>query len=286
MQVLNEMTRAQRQELWRKHWGWKTPEEFGLTSSENSEEQLSFPRPSRAERNVPRSSKGHCTAYSFTGSGSGYVIQAESHLELKVQTVLEATPDVADMREQVKFRYGFSDAPEQMHVFDLVVTLDTGQKIACAIKPEFRVHKPKRNHRTFYSEMQEVAGWVHELGFADDVRIFTDRDIDPIDFHNAKLSNAVKRLPDTHDADALSILRSLPVGSGQTVFELTQKLGRSMNGVRAFYRLLFQGHATLLKREKINAESVIVNAHPRAQGQFPEIFPRLGSAALNALNDI
>jgi len=73
-----------------------------------------LPAPSRAERNIASSSKGHCTAHVVLGDGPGVRMQAESHLECCHFLILNADRSIVDLQEQVRLRYGMND--ERHHV--------------------------------------------------------------------------------------------------------------------------------------------------------------------------
>src|SRR5690554_5278299 len=86
-----------------------------------------LPARSRAERKVTSASKGHCIGFAVLGrGGAGVRVQAESHLELSHLYLLNADPAIADLREQVRFRYGPGDA--STHVFDVVYTTHSGRR--------------------------------------------------------------------------------------------------------------------------------------------------------------
>ena len=146
-----------------------------------------LPAPSLAERKIALSSKGHCTAHSVLGDGIGVRMQAESWLEQCSFYILNAQHDVASMREQVFFYFGAKR--ERHHIFDVVVTLRDKRQIAYTIKPENRT-KSRMKHQMpgedFLSHMQAVAWWVREIGFADDTRLISDYDLDPVELHNAR----------------------------------------------------------------------------------------------------
>ncbi len=74
----------------------------------NSAGGLLLPAPSRAERDIALSSRGHCTAHSVFGDGAGFRMQGESALEDNHFHILNARHDVAEMREQVFFYYAHS----------------------------------------------------------------------------------------------------------------------------------------------------------------------------------
>lgn len=109
-----------------------------------------LPTPSRADRDVPRASKGHCIVHAVFGDGEGVRVQAESLLEHKWQLILSARPETLELREQVLFRWG--DRPTDKHVFDMVVKERSGRRIAYTVKPEIRLRSGR-----FLAEMQEVA---------------------------------------------------------------------------------------------------------------------------------
>lgn len=52
----------------------------------------------------------------------------------------------------------------------------------------------------FITYMQTVSFWVQERNFADEVRLLTEKDIDPVELHNARILAAFRE-PDP-DADA------------------------------------------------------------------------------------
>lgn len=118
---------------------------------------IATPERSKAERDVPRASSGHCTAYSVLGSGSGTETQAESLLENNHFLVLNAVPNVAALREQVRFYFGWDPKKQRQHIFDVVAVLTTGERIAFAIKPEFRLNSSNQEKQDFEDEMRVVA---------------------------------------------------------------------------------------------------------------------------------
>lgn len=138
---------------------------------------LALPAASRAERQIAAASKGHCTAHAVLGRGAGQRVQAESSLELSHLFILNADPSIAELREQVRFRYGPDD--EREHVFDVLAVRTSGARIAYTIKPEARLRSGR-----FLTEMRVVAWWVREKRFADDLRLTKpvgDRDCYDVD---------------------------------------------------------------------------------------------------------
>ncbi|TQM93265.1 hypothetical protein [Roseinatronobacter monicus] len=217
---------------------------------------FSLPAASRAMRNVPMASAGHCTTHVVLGDGAGVHVQGESILEMRLQFILNARREVADMREQVRFFYGWNPAKQKQHVFDLVVTLVDGTVIAYAIKPEVRLESGR-----FMQEMQEVAWWVRTKGFADDVRIMSDADIQPVALHNAHIIAAL-RGHDDPEADLIAhrVVMDLESGAARSLRSLTIETGLSDRGYRGLLGLVRKGILEPLSHEKIRPETLMRRA--------------------------
>jgi len=194
-----------------------------------TENPISLPGASRAERNVPRASTAHCTVTSVLGRGDGTRFQSESLLEYRHKLVLNSFGNLVDMREQVRFLYGLHD--EREVVFDIYITLDDGTRIACDVKPEKRLESGRH-----LLKMQEVAWWVLEKDFADEVRLFSEADLDPVELFNALVYSAVRGPDPEADAAALAVVIALE--GGCCLRDLTQEIGLQARGYRAILRLL------------------------------------------------
>lgn len=194
-----------------------------------TEGPILLPVASRAERNVPRASTAHCTVTSVLGRGEGVRFQSESLLEYRHKLMLNSVGNIADMREQVRFRFGWHS--EREVVFDIYLTLDDGTRIACDVKPEKRLASGRH-----LSKMQEVAWWVRERAFADEVRLLTEADIDPVELFNAAVFSAVRDVDPKADAAALDVVQRLDAGC--SLRDLTEQIGLKVRGYRAVLRLL------------------------------------------------
>lgn len=150
--------------------------DHGLDALPDSLAPIVLPQVSQAERNVPAASLAHCTGHMVLGSGHGLRMQCESLLEINHFYVLNTVKNVTKMQEQVRFHFGWDPKKQEQHVFDVVVTLASEERIAFAIKPEIRLASKSKGKPIFEEHMQAVAWWVYEKGFADDVRILTDAD--------------------------------------------------------------------------------------------------------------
>ncbi|MBO9429623.1 hypothetical protein [Sulfitobacter sp. R18_1] len=217
-----------------------------------------LPTPSQAARDVPAASSAHCTAHSVLGDGAGVRMQHESHLEIDISYILNSVRNVASMQEQVIFHFGWAREKQKKHIFDVVVTLTSGERIAFAVKPEIRLYSSSKE--SFEEQMQAVTWWAYETNFVDEVRILTEVDLDPVDQYNAKVMAAVRAVDIDADNAAQHALRSLPAGGGLSLRELTSAIGLGARGYRALIRLLRAGEARLHAKERISPDAVIVNA--------------------------
>ena len=207
-----------------------------------------LPAPSRAERKVTSASKGHCIGFAVLGRGAGARMQAESHLELSHLYLLNADPAIADLREQVRFRYGRGDA--RTHVFDVVYTTHSGRRIACTIKPERRLASGR-----FLREMQTVAWWVQKKAFAADVRLLTDADLDPVALHNARIVAAVRG--DDAEADAAAREATGTILGAVALGDLVSATRLEARGYRALLRLLRDRELGLVRHEIITPATLV-----------------------------
>lgn len=220
---------------------------------------IRLPQASQAERNITGASSSHCVAHTVLGDGHGVHMQAESGLELSNQFLLNAMMNVVKLQEQVRFFYGWDQKNLRQHIFDVVATLDCDSRIAFAVKPEVRLLSGR-----FEAEMQEVAWWVHERGFADEVRIMSEADVNPVDLRNAQIIAAVREPDPQADAVALEVVRHLLSEAGQSLRELTLSTGMSDRGYLALIRLVRTGVLRLQKHEVIGPKVVVVAANAKA----------------------
>ncbi|RAZ81737.1 hypothetical protein [Cereibacter johrii] len=207
-----------------------------------------LPTPSRADRDVPRASKGHCIVHAVFGDGEGVRVQAESLLEHKWQLIVSARPETLELREQVLFRWG--DRPTDKHVFDMVVKERSGRRIAYTVKPEIRLRSGR-----FLAEIQEIAYWVKFKQFADDVRLLTDTDLDPVELYNARVTAAVAK-PDA-EADSRAVALAATLTGARSIRDLTQALGMGERSYRAVLRLLRNHRLCTARTDRITPETLV-----------------------------
>lgn len=231
--------------------GWDLEAALPASDTDNCKAEIVLPAASRALRNVPAASTGHCTGSAILGDGDGIRFQAESWLELCLLFFLNAMMNVADLQEQVRFFYGCDPKDPSQHVFDVVATLTCRTRIAFAIKPEARLVSGR-----FSTELQEVAWWVDHKRFADEVRLITDADVNPVDLHNARIF-ATARVADPYvDDAALQTVASLR--GARSLRDLTHDLGMAARGYRAMIRLMRNGFLRTRYHEKITPNTLIM----------------------------
>lgn len=207
------------------------------------ESALVLPAPSRAERDIAIASNRHCTAHDILGLGAGVRVQCESGLERSHAYIINARPQTHDLREQVVFPYPFADSKTR-HIFDFYVTEVDGRRIACTVKPEALTRKRGEKQmpgEDFITHMQTVAFWVQERDFADEVRLFTEKDIDPVELHNAHALAAFRDPDSDPDADAAAWELTRHLMGGRSLRDLTRDLGLAERGYRALLRLVRMG---------------------------------------------
>ncbi|WP_370270416.1 hypothetical protein [Nioella sp.] len=215
-----------------------------------------LPNPSVADRNVPLASKGHCTGLAVLGEGEGTRVQAESWLELCHLMLLNADEEVAELAEQQRFTFGDHEDDLREHIFDVVATLQDGYRIAYTIKPEIRLVSG-----VFLEEMAEVAWWVREYDYADDVQLLTDADIDQIELRNAQMFAAVREADPEADDAATRAIEALPEGACRSLRDLTIDTGMKARGYSALIRLLRRGFAVQIERGIIRPATLIKRSY-------------------------
>ena len=101
------------------------------------------PKPSRAERKIPKKSSHHFVGETTFGEelGQGQVITFESLLEHNVSLVAIYTPGVIDVREQVRVQFVNANSRVGTHYIDFLTTEHGGRRTAILVKPLFRAMK-------------------------------------------------------------------------------------------------------------------------------------------------
>ena len=204
------------------------------TQTEESSSEITLPSDSRADRKVTGASKGHCVASTVLGRGAGFKVQAESNLELANLLVLNARRDVTYLKEQARFDWRDDTGKARTHFFDAFVIFNEAQRVAVTVKPMVRLKSGR-----FLDEIREISRHAVNSNFCDNVRLITERDIDPIQLRNAAMYQAVREADEEADQRALEVVGNLR-GAAE-LRELTIQTGLSARGYRALIRLCRDG---------------------------------------------
>lgn len=134
------------------------------------------PEASRASRDVVRRSRASLRG-SMIAKLPAFerprIIHFESMLEYRFLCLTLLRPDVHNIQEQPPaIPYRRADGSTASHVFDFLVTLTSGERIAVAIKPTDRVIR-----RDFITELRHIAAAMPKH-FAHRVKLVTDEQLD------------------------------------------------------------------------------------------------------------
>jgi hypothetical protein len=210
-----------------------------------------LPSPPNAARPISPKSKGHFTGHLIVGNGGGQVMEVESHLEMTISLVLSVKPDVAELENQVPFRWRCAKTGEhKTHFFDFRVNKMDGSRTAIIAK-----RSKKLACEDFLAESREIARQVTP-DFADQVTIMTERDIDPIEVHNAAFLHGLREAdPEADSAARRFLARTVGAVSVRDVVTAVDLDGR---GFRAVGRLLRNKEIELLKKERISMDALVM----------------------------
>jgi hypothetical protein len=158
------------------------------------------PKPSRAERKIPRKSKNHFVGELTFGEelGQGQTIGFESLLEHNICLIGIYRPGVVDIREQVKTVFSKANGRTGNHFIDYVTIEEGKRRTGIIVKPEYKAVQTK-----FRDHVSRVAAAAIP-SVVDRVVVATERVFDPLrlarveQFHASRFAqpvfdNAVKR---------------------------------------------------------------------------------------------
>lgn len=175
-------------------------------------------------------------------------MQGESKLEADHQILAFDMSPVADVREQALFRFGWRD--EKRHWFDMLVTMQTGERVAVTVKPTDRLASGR-----FIEEMQTIAWWVQKKKFASSVRLLTEQDIDPIALYNANLKAAARDVDPEARAAAREVAKDLR--GAVSIKTLTDQIGLKERGYRALLQLVAKDELRPICFERVTPATLV-----------------------------
>ncbi len=154
------------------------------------------PKPSRAQRKIPRKSSDHFLGQLTFGeeAGQGQCLQFESLLEYKTALLLIYRPGIVDVREQVgPVMFTKANGKAGKHYFDFITYEAAGRRTGVMVKPEWRAEK---------AEFQDEAARVRAAAVptvVDRVVVVTERQIHPHKLARASLFHYCRFAQPEHD---------------------------------------------------------------------------------------
>lgn len=193
------------------------------------------PLPSTAHRQVGLKSKGALRGRTLTNGTEPRRLLVESNGELGVAHVLLARRDVIELREQAApVAYVDEDGADRVHFFDFVATIDTGERVAVAVKPEGTAerHDLQGTLRTIAAQM--------DPRIADRVVHLSERHASAAAVRDAKLIRSCRRDDRLGDDAVVRRLAETLLGT-VTVGDLVRASGLKGSGFRAVVRAIGDG---------------------------------------------
>src|SRR5690606_35807001 len=103
--------------------------------------------------------------------------------------------------------------------------------------------------------LEQISAQAAASGFADEVRLLTDHDLDPIGLHNAELLHSARAASPIIDLVAEQVVTTMhgrmPLG------QLSEQVGCGPQGYRALLRLLRKGVLGLSEHARITLSSTV-----------------------------
>ena len=207
------------------------------------------PEPQAAARQVAMGAKHHFSGTLVCGADEGRAVDVESHLEMQVALVMLARRDVIHLETQVPSAWVDMHGTPKTHFFDFRLTLRDGTRVALVVK-----YAKKAQQREFRDITARIATQVTPA-VADRVFVMTERDIDPIELHNAELLHSC-RAPDP-EVDAAARRLVMNISGSARIDTLVRKLEFGGRGFRAIVRLLRSHELDLARHDRISPEAFV-----------------------------
>lgn len=160
-------------------------------------------------------------------------------------------PSVLQVREQVgPVRFRRVDGSIGIHYFDLVITYNTGRKVAVAVKPTSRLASGR-----FLTELTQIrCAAVPEV--ADELRLVTEQCFSRTAAVNAATYLRFALCPDA-EADARLEETVAKLDGELTIADLIILSRTGSRGFRAAYRAVFEQRLGLVSSGSINLHSIV-----------------------------
>lgn len=218
---------------------------------------LSLPAVPRGDRSVQLKSKRNFSGHMIVRSGipplgqadEGQVLETDSNLEMNIALILSMRPSVADLESQALFKWRNAEGRKKRHFFDFRASLKDGSRLGVIVKRSHKLSCP-----AFCALTKEISAKM-ERSFADKVIVMTERDVHPIEIHNASFLNGLNEV----DPEADAIMRRTMCGAlgARTIGSLVHGIGLQGRGFRAVGRLIRQQELVMVRKERITMEALV-----------------------------
>lgn len=189
------------------------------------------------------------SGYTCGGAGPGQVLETDSNLEMNIALILAMRPTVADLESQVQFSWVDENGKKKRHYFDFRANLRDGSRVAVIVK-----HSRKLECPAFRASIQQIAANMNS-SFANKIVVMTERDVHPIEIHNASFLNGLNEVDPEADAAARRAMRGV-LGS-RVIGDLVKELGLQGRGFRAVGRLIRNQELVMVRNERITSEALV-----------------------------
>ncbi|MDP4032014.1 MAG: TnsA endonuclease N-terminal domain-containing protein [Pseudorhodobacter sp.] len=212
------------------------------------------PRRSRATRSFAARSKSSVRGFLFAhlpAQDRPRQIIYESNLERRVLLTFLARRDLVDIWDQPPaIPYRAETGSIRHHTPDFLVTLQTGLRLAIAVKPLAAVER-----LGFRNELAHVRR-ATSPAYADELVLVTDADLNDADVRNAELLHiARQRL----DADARQVIRRIlaDLRREQTFASIVAQSGLAEHGWAAMICAIHAGEASTDRGRRIGHQTLV-----------------------------
>jgi len=175
----------------------------------------------------------------------------ESNLERRVLLTFLARRDLVDIWDQpTAIPFSTSGGTLRHHTPDFLAFLDTGLRLAIAVKPQASVERLR-----FRDELAQVRGAMSPA-YADELLLVTDADLNDADVRNAELLHIARQ---TVDTDAMQTIRDVlaDLKVPRTFAEVLGQIGLAERGWAALICALHAGEATIDPGRRIARQTLV-----------------------------
>lgn len=209
------------------------------------------PLPSRAKRKILKSSRGHFVGEAvFNRSEVRQRLGFGSLTEHDVALCLLYRRDVVDLEEQLAaLPFVKPNGKASEHHFDFRATFTGGLRICVSVKPE-------RIAQTYeYKAIMDCIKQAAIGNICDDVRTITERNICPIELHNAKLFHSARDAEPELDTLITAGLKTLE--GVVSIGSFLDTIGVHGAGFRSVARAIHCGQIKMFNSGKITGRTLI-----------------------------